>query len=72
MQYTRMHYSRMRTVHCSSHLLGGVCVCVEGVSAYWVVSAQGGLLREKSGQVGGVCPGGGCLPSPSGGGGLSA
>ena len=47
---TRMHSSRMRTVRCSSRLLGG------GVSA-WLVSAQGGVCLGGV-CLGGVCPGG--------------
>ena len=43
-----MHSSRMRTVHCSNHLLGGGGIC-PGVG--------GGLSGELC-----VCPGEGCLP----------
>ena len=65
---TRMHSSRMRTICCSGHLIGGVCP--GGVSAWGClpngVSARGCLPG------GSVCPGGclsrrvclprGCLP----------
>ena len=71
---TRMHSSRMRTVRCSSCLLGGGGVCPEGVP----LSTNGVCLPRVSAQgaeVGGVCPGGvsergkgylprGCLPEP--------
>ena len=42
---TRMHSSRMRTVHCSGRLGEGVsawvCVCLPGVSVWGEVSARG-------------------------------
>ena len=47
-----MHSSMMRTVHCSSRLLGG------GVSAKGGVSVQGGVCQRVSG---------GCLPRRGGG-----
>ena len=55
-----MHSSRMRTVHCSDHLLGvGIGVSGQGVSVW-------GCLSE------GVWPGDGgvCLLCPGGGGGV--
>ena len=48
---TRMHSSRMRTVHCSNHLLGGVCPGVGGVCLGRGVSAQRGCLPRRA-----VCP----------------
>ena len=57
---TRMHSSRMRTIHYSGHLGGGGCLprgCLprgEGVCPGGV--CLGGCLP------GGFCPGGGCLP----------
>ena len=56
-QKTRMHSSRMRTVHCSSHVPG------RGVSAQGVCLSRGVCVCLPRGDVcpGGVCPGG-CLP----------
>ena len=47
----------MRTVRCSSRLLGGVCPGEGRVSARGM-SAQGGVCQGVSAQEGGVCPGG--------------
>ena len=56
---TRMHSSRMRTVRCSSRLLGGG-VCLGGVCLERWVSAQGeGVFAWE----GGVSAQRGCLPS---------
>ena len=49
--------SRIRTVRCSGHLLGGVCpggVCLGEVSAQEVPAEEGVFLVD-------VCPGGVCL-----------
>ena len=54
MMRTRMHSSRIRTVHNSSHLLEGV-PGPRGVSAPWGVSALG-VPGPRS-----VCSWGGCL-----------
>ena len=54
-----MHSSRMRTVRCSSHLLGGGGICAGGVF-------PGECLNRGVSTQGGVCRGGclsrGCLP----------
>ena len=62
---TRMHSSRMRTVHCSGHLGGGGLP--RWVSAWGGVSAQGDLLLWTEFLSGGGCLTGGgsawgCLP----------
>ena len=68
---TRMHSSRMRTVHCSSHLLGG-CLSRGRVSAGGLCPGGWGCLPRGWGCLPGegVCLGrvsarvsaGGCLP----------
>ena len=59
---TRMHSSRMRTVHCSSRLLGGGCLPGTGVSR-GVGVCRGCLPRGvcPGGMLRGVCAQGGCL-----------
>ena len=62
---TRMHPSRMRTVHSSSHVYrsmhwaGGVSI--SACTGRGGCLHRGGVCQEGSAQ-GGVCLGGGCLP----------
>ena len=64
---TTMHFSRMRTVRCSSRLLGGGAgVCLPGGGGVYLegVSAQGGLPARGGGLPRGCLPIG-CLPGGS-------
>ena len=62
---TRMQFSRMRTVHCSGCLIGGVClvggVCPGGCLHWGGVCLGGVCLGDV--WLGGVCLGG-CTPPP--------